>query len=157
MSKRQIKRWKFIKSRVVFNHRWYKVKKYSFEIAPGHIIDDYFLGIFREAVYIAAFTKKNELILVRQYKAGIDDITLEVPAGYIERGESPLQAAKRELLEETGYRARSWKRIGKFYSNPTKMRGGFLYFFLAENAHRVAEQNLDLTENIEVQLLPKRD
>ncbi len=152
-----MKKWKLLESTIVFDHPWYKVGKYSFEVAPGKIINDYFLGIFEDAAYVVAFTENGKLILVRQYKAGANAITLEVPAGYMKKGESPLKAAKRELLEETGYKARIWKKIGKFYSNPTKERGGCLHLFIAEGAYWTTKQNFDEGENIEICFLSPRD
>lgn len=147
--------WKTLSTKLVLNNKWYKVSKNTVEIAPKKIINDYYLGEFPNIVLIVAITKEGRVILVRQYKYGADEILLEIPAGYIEQGEQPLAAAKRELFEETGYKARHWKKLGFFYSNTSKERGNENYLLLALDAYKAGEQKLDTTENIELVLLPK--
>ncbi|MEK7181008.1 MAG: NUDIX hydrolase [Patescibacteria group bacterium] len=149
---RKIHRWKILGSKLAFRHRWYKLRRDSVEIRPGEILNDYFLGIFNNAVHIVALTNNNKIIMVRQYKHGAGKILFEVPAGYLHKKEAPLAAAKRELLEETGYAAKKWRRLGFFYSNPTCEKGNGTYIFLAEGAILVGKQNLDITEAIEVYL-----
>ncbi len=157
MGKQVIKKWKELRSRVVFDCKWYRVGRFTFKIAPNKIVDDYYMGLFHDAAYVVAFTSAGKLIMVRQYKAAANAITLEVPAGYLEEGESPLIAAKRELLEETGHKARHWRKIGIFYSNPTKERGGKLHVYLATDAEQVTEQNLDDTEHIQILFLSRQE
>ena len=70
------------------------------------------------AVAIVAMDEHNELILVSQYRKPAEQLMLEIPAGIMEAGESPLEAAKRELAEETGYRGSRWKKISSFYTSP---------------------------------------
>jgi ADP-ribose pyrophosphatase len=69
------------------------------------------------AVFVVAVTRRQELILVRQYRHPVRDWTLEVPAGSIEEGESALEAAQRELLEEVGGSSSSWRHLSTFYSS----------------------------------------
>ena len=82
------------------------------------------------AVAIIALTDKNEVILIKQFRKAIEDIIWEIPAGKLEKGESPKECAIRELKEETGYSANNLKLIHKFYSSP-----GFsnqkIYIYLA--------------------------
>lgn len=155
LSSGKIRRWKILRSKVVFSHPWYKLRRDWVRISPGKVIDDYFLGIFDNAVHIVALTNNQKVIMVRQYKHGAGKILLEVPAGYIRKKEKPLTAAKRELLEETGYVAKKWRRLGFFYSNPTLEKGNGTYVFLAEGATLATQQNLDITEAIEVHLFSK--
>ena len=65
-----------------------------------------------------AVDDKNRVLLVRQYRLPADKYLWELPAGKVDEGETPLQAAKRELIEETGYRARTWKKMQSFYPSP---------------------------------------
>ena len=95
--------------------------------------------------------------MVRQYKHGAGKVLLEVPAGYMRKGEKPLAAAKRELLEETGHMARRWRKLGFFYSNPTLEKGNGTHVFIAEGATLIAKQNLDITETIEVHLFSQME
>lgn len=157
MDKGKIRKWKTLGSKIVFDHRWYKVCQEAVEVAPGKVYDDYFMGIFPNIVLIVAITKDKEILFVRQYKHGAGEILLEVPAGYIDNKETPLKAAKRELLEETGFASKEWTELGFYYSNPTKERGNGIYIYLAENAKSVSKSKTDEMENIEVRLIGIKD
>ena len=99
------------------------------------------------AVVIVAATEEDEIILIKQYRKAIDDSIYELPAGLIEYGENPKDAALRELEEETGFRAYSIEYLSEFYTSP-----GFcnekIHAFLAKDLKQVG-QNLDEDENIE--------
>jgi len=157
MSKIKIRKWKTLGSKIVFDHRWYKVCQEKVEVTPGKIYDDYFMGIFQNIVLIVAITKDNKILFVRQYKHGAGEILLEVPAGYIDNKETPLKTAKRELLEETGFVSNKWYKLGFYFSNPTKERGNGIYIYLAENAKSIGKSKIDDMENIEVQLIGIED
>ncbi|MGB3972798.1 MAG: NUDIX hydrolase [Peptococcia bacterium] len=104
------------------------------------------------AVGIVAITKENEIILVRQYRYAAGEDLYEIPAGKLEKGEEPLPAAKRELSEETGYRAETWHYLTSMYSAPGFCSEKvFLYYaedLTAEEAHP------DEDELIEYQKVP---
>lgn len=102
------------------------------------------------AAAVAAFTPDDRVILVRQRREAVREELLEVPAGVLDvEGERPLDAARRELREETGYEAPAWERLGAIHASP-----GFtderVELFLARDATRVAEPE----EGIEVVLMP---
>lgn len=145
-----INRWKLIDSELVLNEKWYRVRKDTVEIKPGKIVDDYYLGLFNDIVLIVALTADQQIPLVRQYKHGAGEIITELPAGYIDDGEKPLAAAQRELREETGFTASSWHELGVFYKNSAKTKGDNVHLFLALEAKRTTNQELDENENIEV-------
>lgn len=157
MKNTRLHKWKIMDSCLAFDHQWYKVRQDKVKIAPGKILNDYFLGVFPNIVLVVAVTKDGKIPMVRQYKHGAGEILLEVPAGYVDKGETPLRAAKRELLEETGYAAKKWKQLGFFYSNPTKEKGNGIYIFFAEHAKRVRNPKGDDTETIQVFLLTKKE
>lgn len=102
-------------------------------------------------VNVVALTTDNKMILVRQYRAGLDDITIETPAGGINFNEEPLLAAKRELEEETGYVSSEWSSLGYVDVNPAFMTNK-CFFFLAKNCRNVDIQNFDPLEEIEIDL-----
>lgn len=86
-------------------------------------------GAFASAVAIAAFTEDNKMILTRQYRHPLRKLIYDLPAGGIEDGETPEQAALRELEEETGYTAEKLEWIGRFNWNPSRMSGTVEIFF----------------------------
>ena len=104
-------------------------------------------------VNVIALTPRDEVVMVRQFRHGIDDLTLEIPGGIVDPGEDALTAAQRELYEETGYRAERWVKLGEVESNPAFMNN-HCGIFLALDANLAGDGDLDETEFIEVQLHP---
>jgi ADP-ribose pyrophosphatase len=111
-------------------------------------------------VTILPIVKNNHgndcFLIVEQYRHGSDSLTKEFPAGMIDNGEKPLDAAIRELEEETGYRAGKLTEIGVINPNPAFMNNSS-YTYLAENLTPSGRQNFDEHEMIEMELLPVRD
>ncbi len=87
------------------------------------------------AVAVLAVTPKEEIILVKQYRYPVGKVTYEIPAGKLEEGEEPLMTAKRELAEETGYRAKEWEKLTAFYAAPG-YANEVIHLFWAENLQR---------------------
>ncbi|MEX0610445.1 MAG: NUDIX hydrolase [Balneolaceae bacterium] len=104
-------------------------------------------------INVIPLTPENEIILVEQFRYGIDKPTLELPGGMIDEGEKPLETAKRELLEETGFAGTDWESLGKVSSNPAFLTN-HTHFYLAENCKKIQEQQLDGNERIKVHLMP---
>ena len=100
---------------------------------------------------IIAVTKDGQIVMERQYRHGLGKTCYEIPCGVIEEGESPLEAARRELLEETGYAGGEWKAWMTLSPNPATSTN-LAHSFLAIGVEKVAEQSLDATEDIEVSL-----
>ncbi|RAK70651.1 NUDIX hydrolase [Hymenobacter edaphi] len=149
-----IKPWQVLGSELVFEHRWYRLRRDRVRLPSGEELDDYFVSERPDAVLIFCLTADEQVVLVRQYKHGAADVFVELPGGVIDPGETdPVAAARRELLEETGYAADELDRVLNVSDNPTKDTN-LLHFFLARNARRVAAQHLDATENIEVLTVP---
>lgn len=122
------------------------------ELANGNLLDATIFE-FRSWANIVALTKNNEVVLVRQYRHGVCESLLEFPGGVVEDGEDPIEGAKRELLEETGYTTSNIIQVGKIYPNPA-LQTNTLYCYLALDVENVSRQSLDAGEDIEVHLLP---
>jgi 8-oxo-dGTP pyrophosphatase MutT (NUDIX family) len=106
-----------------------------------------------EWVNVVPITADDQLVMVRQYRHGSREITLEIPGGIIDPGETPAEAAARELLEETGYRAERVEAIGVVNPNPA-IFGNRCHTFLASGAVRVAEIQNPGLEETSVELVP---
>jgi ADP-ribose pyrophosphatase len=151
MPPRTLNRWKTLSSKLAFDHRWFKVQQDTVELPNGTVLDDYFMWPEGDVVIIVPVTTDNQIILVKQYKHAGGDVYIEFPAGYLDKDETPEQAVRRELLEETGY---DYKKITKLFessSNPTKIIGKY-HFFLVEECFVPSENShkADETESIEV-------
>jgi 8-oxo-dGTP pyrophosphatase MutT (NUDIX family) len=104
-------------------------------------------------VNAVALTDAGNMVLIRQWRPGSREISLEMPGGMVDPGESPLEAAQRELLEETGYRASKWTALGAVDPNPA-IQNNHCHTFLAEGAVRVGVAQQDGSEDIETLELP---
>ena len=109
-----------------------------------------------EWVNVVALTADEQLVLIRQYRHGARAITLEIPGGIVDPGESPSQAGGRELLEETGYRAGRLESLGSINPNPA-LFANRVHMQLALDCERVAEIQNTSTEETAVELLPLAD
>ncbi|HTX67301.1 MAG TPA: NUDIX hydrolase [Opitutaceae bacterium] len=104
-------------------------------------------------VNVIALTSDHRLVLVRQFRFGIDDFSLEIPGGVMERGEDPVAAAQRELREETGHTGRRSRVLGAVHPNPAIMNN-VCHLVLVEEAERTAALSWDHDEEIEVLTAP---
>ena len=100
-----------------------------------------------------AITKKGEAVLVRQFRQGSRELSLELPGGVIEKGQTPLAAAQRELREETGYTAPKWRKLATFKPNPA-VRNNLAHLFLAEEAELTETTEFDENEDLELITVP---
>ena len=123
------------------------------ELPNGHIAE-YHLLEYEDEVMIFALTKNQEAILIKQFRYGIQKAILELPGGSVDEGESPLEAAKRELMEETGYASDTFIEVGCTSPNPA-IYTNRVYSFLATDVEQVGNQHDD--ETIEVSLVPLED
>ncbi len=149
--------WKTVARRTVLEAQPYlSVEMRTIELPDGRTIPDWAWIDTPDYINVAAITRAGEFICFRQTKYAIKGTSLAVVGGYIEPGEAPLAAAKRELLEETGYRAEQWQSLGS-YAVDGNRGAGTAHFFLAQGAEKVAKINADDLEAQELLLLSRAE
>jgi len=146
--------WDVLQKSLVFSAQpWLNVYRDAVKLPGGRILDDFYQVVLPEFAVAVPVSDAGELVMVRGYKHGLGRVSLGAPAGYIEPGEAPLEAAKRELLEETGYSASEWHTLGRFMVDGNR-QCGMAHLFLARHAARVSAPNLgDANEEVEVELV----
>ena len=154
---KNLEKWQTVNSQMVIDHPWCQVRQDEVKLPNGHIIDDYFVYIKPDVAMVLPITKNGEIIFVRQYRHAFGDFFIELPAGHFDPNQEKAEtAAIRELKEETGYIADNIEKIAVLHDKPGKDTNK-IHLFVAENIIKLEEQNLDLTEEIEVLLFPKTD
>ena len=107
-------------------------------------------------INIIPLTVNDEVVMIEQYRPGTDEITMEIPGGLVDEGESPREAAAREMLEETGYAGSEIIALGKTRPNPA-IQNNWIHTFLARNASFKHEPVFESTEHTSVRLVPLAD
>ena len=156
--------WEELHTEHLVQDQWIDFKKTSFRFPDGSVFEPFYTYSRRDYVVIVASDTDGNYICVRQFRQGIREVTTEFPAGGIERkdgkeyrsagetlAEDALAAAKRELLEETGYESAEWTHLLTIPSN-ANMSDNYAYLYCAKNCVRVSGQALDETEFLEVKL-----
>lgn len=150
----QPQKWQILNSHWALDHPWCRVRQDTVALPNGTVVDDYFVHIRKDVALVLPITPQQDIVMVRQYRHGIQDILLELPAGTFDPAhEQPDIAAQRELREETGYQAETLIPLSVLYDNPVKDTNR-IHLFLAPNALPTAVQQLDETEEIEIVLVP---
>lgn len=142
-------RWQIIKSTYSFLCPWLKVRKDYVKLPSGIELEDFYVVEVHDWVNVIAITEDNHFIIEKQYRHGIGEICYELPAGCIGDGELPLEAAKRELLEETGYAGGEWTY---FYTSAPNASGmnNLCHTFLAKDVRKISEPQQETTEDIKI-------
>jgi len=152
---KELKPWTVAASRDVLDASpFLKVRVESVELPDGRRIDDYYQFDMPSFACIFAETEDGRVITYRQYRHGPRRVCLVFPGGHIHDGEDPLEAAKRELLEETGYASDAWTDLGGYMVN-SNQGGAVSHMFRATGCRKVAAPDSDDLEETEVLFLTR--
>ena len=151
------KDWNYLYSKTVFKNRLVNVRQDKYHFLPNDIIKDFTVFELEDWVNIIPITDDGYVVTIRQYRHGVRRDTLEIPGGLIsESDSSPMEAAVREMTEETGYISTDVVHIGTVEPNPA-LQTNQCHSFLARNVYPRSPQMLDPTEAIRVELIRKED
>jgi ADP-ribose pyrophosphatase len=146
-------RWKRLGAREVARTRIFSVESVDFQHPQREKPQDFFVINAPDWVNVVALTPDGRLVLVRQFRYGLNDFSVEIPGGVIDQGEDPLAAGVRELREETGYVGTQARLLGSVHPNPA-MQSNRTHLVLVENARREAKLDWDPDEEFEIMTMP---
>ena len=150
-------KWKSLtKESILLKKPWFEVFREEIQLPDGKVIPEYYEIEMPHYSAVFAVTVDQKIIVLRCYRHAIGEVTLTMPGGMIEKGESPLEGIQREFLEETGYKAKEWESLGSFIGNSTRGCGTYHLFF-SPGAYPVQEPDSGDLEDFELLLWEKQE
>lgn len=147
-----IRPWRVLQSAITFKDQWLTLRTDRCRNGAGVEIDAYHVIEYPDWVNIAAFTGDGRIVLVREYRHGVGKVLRGLPSGTVDSTDPSAEAAaRRELLEETGFAGDSFTELGAMFANPARQINR-MSTFLAHNVTQIEGQSLDPNEEIEVVL-----
>jgi 8-oxo-dGTP pyrophosphatase MutT (NUDIX family) len=153
LAERALAAWTVRESRTLVRDRWLSLRAQTVVTGEGAVLEPFYLLDFPDWAQVVALTPDDRIVLVRQYRHGIGRVTLELPGGIVDPGESPLDAASRELVEETGYVAAGWRLVCSLSPN-TSSHTNRCHTVLALGARLAQATAHEAGEEIAVETVP---
>lgn len=148
--------WRLIDRREVYSNPRIKVSVDTVKLPDGRVIDDYYQVRLTDFAAIFAETRDGRILVLRHYKHGAGRVCLALPGGHREAGEAWQACAERELLEETGHAAGSWRELGSFVQNDNRYCGE-AHYFIARDCVPVAEISHGDLEEMQLILMSRKE
>jgi ADP-ribose pyrophosphatase len=151
-----IEPWKILSTKYLIQDAFMTLRSDRCELPNGHVQETYYVRENHDFVQIVPVNAAGEILIVRQYRHGIQRISTEIPGGLIEPGEDPRLAAQRELLEETGCGADRFESVAPLFPNPARDTNT-AHTFIAHNARIIQPPEQEVTEDISFEFVSRKD
>jgi 8-oxo-dGTP pyrophosphatase MutT (NUDIX family) len=151
-----VKPWQVLDSKLLISERWLQLREDRVRLGNGHEIERFHVIHGPDWASVLCVTDDSEVVMVRQYRHGIGSVSLELPAGVIEPNETPEDAARRELMEETGYEASNWISIHSVSTEPARHTTR-AHFFCARGARLARPAAPEESEILDLVKVPVSD
>lgn len=139
--------WKIKEQKDIERNEWIALRKDTCITSSGKTIPDYYVLELQDVSCVIGLTTDQQVLLIEEYKHGVQKSIVQLPCGYVEKGEKPQAAAQREFLEETGYESEKWFCLGSFGGSPGRLTH-YYHFFLALDCRRTHKPQLDELESL---------
>lgn len=149
------RKWRVLKSeKLLSKGTWMNLRMEEVQLPSGSVVPEWFVLEFPDWVNVIAITKDGQFVMEDQYRHALGQTHFELVAGVIDPGETPLEAAKRELSEETGFGGGEWELFMTVSPNPTN-HTNMSYTFLARGVEKLSEQHQEASEDIHVDIFTR--
>lgn len=145
--------WTTLDSTYLYRKRWLTLRQDRVRLPGGSVIDEYYVNEYSPWTNIVAVTADKKIVMVRQYRHGLKAVHFELPGGVVDAGEEPFAAARRELLEETGFGGGRWEPFLTLSANPA-LQTNLTYTFLAIGVEALQAPANEATEELTVHVVP---
>ena len=153
IDKPDLGKWEVLEEKTVYQcDPWIRLDVHKVKLPDGQIIEDFHHLVMPEYVVVYPVTFEDKVLMLKGYRHGIGDITHFFPGGLIDEGETPLDAAKRELLEETGFGGGEWITMGAYVPH-SNYGGGKVHMFKVTGVEKVQQPNSGDLEDAEIHLM----
>ena len=146
-----VETWERLESKEIADCRVFRVREDISQRTDG-VRGTFFVLENPDWVNIIAITKDEQVVMIEQFRHGTENVILEIPGGMIDENELPEAAAKRELLEETGYNSENWVLLGRSHPNPA-IQNNSVYHYLALDCEKTGDVSFDEHESIVTELM----